>query len=139
MSKDNTDDSSKRVSLGSLRRANPKYLNNDESELRTMTEEEIRTFNDPAPGTDHGWDTMSESMKNCFRNGGHIPDPNLKTLSDLLRDREAIEIPESRTGDTIMVLIPDSNPKSFDDFKRDLEAIEMESPTLKIADDDSFK
>ncbi len=61
-------------------------------ELKVMSEEEIRTFNDPEPGTDYGWDTMSESDKNMFRNGGHIPNPNLKTFSDLMRDREAIDM-----------------------------------------------
>ena len=58
--------------------------------MPTMTQKEFREFNDPVPGTDYGWDTLSESDKNTFRNGGHLPDPRAKTFSDFMRDRNAI-------------------------------------------------
>lgn len=61
-----------------------------EPELITYTRDELNAINDPPPGTDRGWDTLDESEKNIFRNGGHIPNPNAKTFSDLMKDREAI-------------------------------------------------
>jgi hypothetical protein len=45
---------------------------------------------------------MSESDKNIFCNGGHISNPNLKTLSDLLKDREALEMQNVNTENQLV-------------------------------------
>lgn len=65
-----------------------------------MTEEEIRCFGDPEPGTDPSWDSLTESEKNSFRWMRNHPEDaaqfnNAKTLGELLKDREAIDMPES--------------------------------------------
>ena len=44
-------------------------------EMKTISiEEHTEGFkaNDPPPGTDHGWDTLTESEKNFFRRGSTI-------------------------------------------------------------------
>lgn len=49
-------------------------------------------FNEPEPGQDPNWDSMSESMKNSYRNGGDKPQPGLRTLSDIVKDQQAIDV-----------------------------------------------
>lgn len=63
-------------------------------EMPEMTAEEYRTFSDPAPGTDPSWDSLSDSEKAYFRN----PPRNMgKTFSDLMKDREALEMDAKAT------------------------------------------
>jgi hypothetical protein len=89
-------DENKPVSLGQLLRAKSggTRMEVEYPPMRTMSEDAYRTFGDPEPGTDEAWDTLTEIEKNYFRylrnNGGRDPLAGGKSLSDLLRDREAI-------------------------------------------------
>ena len=62
------------------------------SPMLEMSEQEYLCANDPPPGSDPSWDSLSESEKDCFRRPQSF---NGKSLSDLLRDREALNMSEA--------------------------------------------